>query len=379
MTIRIGSSCALSVNMSLGYAVETRILTDNSAKWQEVCKYAIDHKQYLILTPCINDGFNKPNIPTDNNWKTIIVNACKYLKSIGGNYSNCKISIINEPTKWFRDNGGKERYAHFINMAYPIVKSYGFRMGAGNMEFRDAAILGNWYGYICINSQFDDLDIHIQGSCDNEERTKNYTDFASGLATQYKKKLDCTEAFYGDITTSSGWSLLQTQLKHAERIGCANFCNVFNNIDTSVFPILSNPDVAKKWYKLCFKINGTINSNYWGHWKILMDTKHPVPNIIENIKEDDMELENFYYRNRPAYLIKRDPKGYGIAFLRKCFELSHSFIYDLALENKVKEYQSINGLLVDGKVGKETFGNMILKEDYYKFYCWTHSLWARDI
>jgi hypothetical protein len=347
--IRIGSSCALSVNMALGYVVETRILTDGSTKWQEVCKSAIANKQYLILTPCVNDGMGNTRIPSDSSWKTTIDTSCKYLKSIGANINNCKISIINEPTKFFRDNGGVEQYAHFINMAYPIVKSYGLRTAAGNMEFRDAAILGNWYGYICANSQFEYLDIHIQGSCDNEQRTKEYSDFALGLANQYKKKLDCTEAFYGDITSSGGWNLLQIQLKHAERIGCQNFCNVFNDLDTSAFKVDTKP-----WYKLCFKINGVIHSNYWGHWKILMDTKHPIPNITIPIKEDDMEL-NYVKLNsineetKTVQQILND-SGYMVVITGKC---------DANTVTKIKEFQTDNELKADGWVGKATWDKLL--------------------
>ena len=145
MTIRIGSSCALNLNMALGKVVETRILSDSSSDWQNVCKYAITNKQFLILTPCVNNEFNIPVLPTDTDWQKTIFDACKFLKSISGNYNNCKVSIINEPTKFFRNNGGVTRYTHFINLAYPIIKQFDFRTGAGNMEFYDAAVLGDWY------------------------------------------------------------------------------------------------------------------------------------------------------------------------------------------------------------------------------------------
>ena len=40
------------------------------------------------------------------------------------------------------------------------------------------------------------------------------------------------------------------------------------------------------------------------------------------------------------------------------------------------EYQSINGMLVDGKVGPETFGGLILVADYQKYYNWIQHDWA---
>ncbi len=189
--IRIGDSCCLSTNMITGKVVETRILTDNSTQWQAVSKYAIDNNIYLIVTPCVNDGYNKPHIPTDSSWTTLIKSTCEYLKFIGGNKYNCRISVINEPMKFLT----KEQYVSFINKAYPIIKSYGFSVGAGNEEFITAAAKGDMYPYILQHSLFDILDIHIQGSCDSPAKTEYWCNVAKLWATQYNKPLDCTEAF----------------------------------------------------------------------------------------------------------------------------------------------------------------------------------------
>ena len=345
--IRIGSSCALSVPMAIGYAVEARILTDGSADWRGTSKYAIDNKQYLIINPCVNDGMGKKHIPTDAEWMILIHNTCQYIKSIGGNANNSHITIINEPTKFLT----KEQYVNFINIAYPIIKSYGFIVGAGNMEFVTSAMLGDWYGYICVNAKFDILDIHIQDSCDSDTKTKQYTDYALNLATQYKKRLNCTEAFCTrwDIRTSGGWNNLLMQLKHAERIGCENFCNVFNNLDKAIFKV--NTD---NWEKLSFKVNGIINSNYWAHWKILMDTSHPVPNIYIPIEEDDMELNyvksgTINEETRTVQEILLD-SGYVLTVTGKC---------DANTVTAIKEFQADNGLKADAWVGKVTWAKLL--------------------
>ena len=343
--------------MAIGKVVETRILSDSSSDWQNVCKYAITNKQFLILTPCVNNEFNIPVLPTDTDWQKTILNACKFLKSIGGNYNNCKVSIINEPTKFFRNNGGMARYTHFINLAYPIIKQFDFRTGAGNMEFYDAAVLGDWYRYICINAKFDDLDIHIQGSCDNEKKIKKYTDYALELAKTYNKKLDCTEAFYGNIATQSGWNLLNRQLYHAERIGCANFANVFNDLRTDMFPILKDKKVLAKWTELSFKVNGVLRSNYWAHWKILMDTKAPVPNIPIIKEEDDMKLEKYYYKNKVTY--SRDKNKAGVKFIQTVINVKPDGIWGPITNEAVKDYQADFDLEVDGIVGPLTFREMM--------------------
>lgn len=355
MSIRIGSSCALSVPMAIGKVCETRILSDHT-DWQEVSKHCIDNKIYLIVTPCVNNGNNQSAIPTDDYWLKIINDACKYLRSIGGNKYNCRLSLVNEPMKWLN----KEHYAHLINIAYPIIKGYGFLVGAGNEEFIMAQAHGNMYQYILDNAKFDILDIHIQGSCDTPERTRQWTDEALSWSKYWNKPLDCTEAFYENIATSRGWELIQSQLYHAERIGCQNFCNVFNNLDVKAFPILSKPDVLAKWSEISFKVNGVIRSNYWAHWKILMDTKHPVPNIIEIIEElDDMKLS----------VLKLGSKSNQVLWLQEILELEYGFenegsfdgVYGSKTFTQVAAYQKANNLTVDGLVGKFTMVDLINK------------------
>lgn len=361
--IRIIDSCAGSVNMVTAKGAETRILSDGSIKWKEVSLHCITNKLYLIVTPCVNDGYNHATIPTDTKWKQTVSDMCTYLKGIGANKYNSKVSIINEPTKWFRDNGGVARYTHFINMAYPIVHNAGFRMGAGNMEFRDAMLLGDWYQYICHNASFDDLDIHIQASCDTEEKIRTYTDYALLLANSYGKELDCTEAFYGNITTSTGWELLKRQRYHAERIGCKNFGPVFHDLDTTVFPVLQDPKTRDKWFQLCFNINGALHSQYWPQWKYLIDNTGPVPNIYIPIEDDDMKLVN----------LKPGLKGGQIRWLQEILMLEYGYQNDFndpfdgkygnATFEQVKQYQTANGLTPDGVVGINTTLDLVFDVD----------------
>lgn len=360
MSIRIIDSCALSKEMVTGKGAETRVLTDGSTKWKEVSKYCIDSKKYLIVTPCVNDGFNKPNIPTDSNWQTLIYSTCLYLKSIGMRSYNGKVSIINEPTKFFRDSGGVARYAHFINLANPIIKQFGFRIGAGNMEFRDAELLGDWYRYICINAKFDDLDIHIQGSCDNEERIKKYTDYAKGLCNLYGKKPDCTEAFYGNIATSSGWSLINKQVYYAELIGCANFGNVFNDLRTNMFPILSDPKVLAKWTEISFMINGVPRSPYWESWQNLTESKAPVPNIKNELVRDGMIIKTIGHKTTDVQ------SGYSIELLHELLlykkyieDVENMLVYDTATRQAVESFQTDLGITVDGRVGRQAWRKFI--------------------
>lgn len=342
--------------MSIGKVIETRILTDNSSQWQSVCKYAIDNKQYLILTPCVNDGYNKANIPDSITWKDTINNACKYLKSIGGTRYNCRFSLVNEPMKWFT----REDYAYYINLAYPVIKNHGFLCGAGNEEFVMSSAHGNMYQYVLDNALFDILDIHIQGSCDTQEHIDKYTQEVKSWINYWHKPVDCTEAFYGDITTSKGYDLLLAQLAMSKELNCENFAMVFTNLDTSRFPVLSNPVVKNKWFELCFNIDGKLHSPYYNNWLEVIEANKPNPNIIEIEEFNDMKLT----------VLKPGSKGNQVLFLQEILETEYGFenplldgVYGSLTLQQVKAYQTANNLTVDGIVGKFTMVDLISKSE----------------
>lgn len=296
MSIRIGSSCALSVPMVKGYVAETRILTDNSAKWQEVAQHCIKNNIYLIVSPCVSNGYNQADVPTNYQWQTLLHESCRYLKFIGANKYNARLSLINEPMKFIT----KEKYKELIDLAVPIIHSYGFYVGCGNEEFVMSAAHGNMYQYILSNCNFDVLDLHLQGSCDSWPHIEKYLNEVKSWVMFWPKPVDCTEAFYGNVTKPEGYWLLQAQLQMAKELKCENFCNVFNNLDTSVFPILSDPEVKKKWYELCFNINGAQHSQYWQAWQNQMEINKPVPNISIPKGKDGMILPS----------VKLGTKGY---------------------------------------------------------------------
>lgn len=355
MSIRIGSSCAITKSMAIGKVIETRRYLNVEVDWVGVSKQAIQTKQYLIVTICINHNNSQYTYPNDDQWRTAVDDTCRKLKSWGGNRNNCRISLINEPMKYIT----REQYAHFINLAYPIINSHGFLCGAGNEEFLTAQAKGDMYPHILYNCMFDILDIHIQGSCNTPAKTKYWTNVAIQWATQYGRQIDCTEAFYANIATASGWTLLQSQLHHAERIGCPNFCNVFNNLVRSAFPTLD----TTRWDKLCFKIDGILRSNYWATYKILMDTKGPMPNIISIEEDDDMKLVN----------LKPGLSGGQVKWLQEILMIEYGYPNDYedpfdgkygnVTRDQVKLYQAANNLTQDGVVGIDTTLDMLFDVD----------------
>lgn len=350
------------------HIVETRQYPYRVSDCWGVTQKALNNDIYLIFTICVEENYD----PTDWEWKHRVEMVARKLISYGGNRSNCDINFINEPMNYVT----KERYVDLINLGTDQVSDR-FDTGAGNEEFKLAAAKGDMYPYILRKARFKKLYIHIQGSCLKESDCSKWTNLALNWTISHNKILDCSEANYFDVAKESGYRGLLMQLKYAEKIRCLHFPIVFIG--------LSNED---KYRWLSFIYNGkdrTVygfddNGNpksYWQDYKRIMKKKAPIIEPI--IEEEDMRLENFYYQNRPKYLIKIDPKGYGIRFLRACFGLSDSNIFDEILDAKVRQYQVDNNLLVDGKVGPETFGDMIKVEDFYKHYCWAHSLWARGL
>ena len=91
-----------------------------------------------------------------------------------------------------------------------------------------------------------------------------------------------------------------------------NFANVFNDLRTNIFSILQDKKVLAKWTELSFKVDGMLRSNYWAHWKILMNSKAPVPNlpIEEKGSKDGMILTS----------VKMGTKGYLTELVEEILE-----------------------------------------------------------
>jgi len=353
--------------MAIGKVVETRSFIGSSSRCWEVVDKAIANKQYLIFNICINrnDKSGNNNI-SDSEWKNLVNFTCKELKDRGGNRLNSRITIINEPMKYISIS----RYAQLINLAYPIVSSkYKFLMGSGNEQYTMAMSKGNMYSYILQNCNFDVLDIHLQGDCENDDDCKNIADVFKRWADTYNKQIDCTECFYSDIKTLKGWNILKMQIGHAERIGndiskgkrIPNVCNVFNNLDRKVYPdgYTNFPWDTKSWNKLCFNINGNNRSGYYGQYLDLVNSKAPVPNIPIIKKDDDMKLK----------LLKVGSKGNQVLWLQEILQEEYEFvnegeydgIYGSKTLDQVKAYQTVSGLIPDGVIGKLTTFDLIMK------------------
>ena len=208
MSIRIGSSWVLSPSGVDGYASEVRRHWFENPYWnyKGAIKKCIDSGIYLIFTQCL--GYNKtaPHpeyMPSEWEWRTRIEENVQILQNIGATKNSACISLINEPTKFFRvENGhrGVDDLIWYVNIAHDQIAGR-FELGAGNMEYYDSFVLGDWIGNLAARGHYEIDHIHIQNSCDTEQHTKQYTDYSLGLANKYGRKLSCTEAMH------TGWNM----------------------------------------------------------------------------------------------------------------------------------------------------------------------------
>lgn len=283
MAIRIGSSCVKSLAMIMpdDKVIETRRFLIYPTQWYEISRQCIEQKKFLIVTVCIGRNDKLEYMPSTLQWQNIIEDTIVKVISLGGNLNNWRLDIINEPNKYC----SKEKYVELVNIAHEQAGGR-VKIGAGCDELSYQA----FYQYLSTHGIFEVLVIHIQGACQNEAATSTLTNFAKNLANTYKRDIDCNEANYNDVATSSGYEKLKMNLRYAEKIGCANFCMVFENLDQSAF----SQDTSK-WKFLAFKVNGktrTNAGNNFNDWINITKQKAPIPNIEEY--DEDMKLKQVY-------------------------------------------------------------------------------------
>ncbi|OFW47180.1 MAG: hypothetical protein A2163_04010 [Actinobacteria bacterium RBG_13_35_12] len=366
MVIRIGDSCCKSIKMITPQSrvVEARRFLIYPTEWYGISVKCIAEKKFLILTLCIGRNDKLEYMPSESQWRNFIEDSVLSLISVGGNRVNSRIDIVNEPTKYCT----KEQYTWLVNIAHSQIAGR-LKMGAGCEELN----FTEFYQYLSSHGNFEVLVIHIQGACSDEQKTSYYTNIAKNLAVSYKREIDCNEACYSNVATSDGFSKLKMQLKYAEKIGCSNFCNVFNDLDRSAF----SQDTSK-WDFLCFKINGKLRSgasaNY-NEWIGLMNSKAPIPNIVPLpiIEEEDMKLK----------VLQIGSKGNQVKWLQQILKMEYEFENTGGYDGKfgtitdiqVREYQIANGETVDGKVGKDTTTALIVNAgNYYSPEYWKTKL-----
>jgi len=359
-------------------------LSDNSLINQVLDRYIIDNLYTIPITArkiaeqakinnlyfIINNNsqwFNK-DIPPGYYGK--ISGACaSALERLGRTKDNSAIALMNEPNKfgdenWYLDCVDWSNY--YVKGRYPLIL-----INDEYYCYNNDYILENT-GYIK-NRLFG---VHLLSCLGYPPKLKNI-EYAATTAAKWGLPVICTEggSWFKSYESLEGWNVIKKLIDK---------CNSLNYFGCAIVMPDINITCRRKYYPLLgFRVwtddykNLKSESKYWNDFvnyiKEFKDIKEPI------IGDDDMKLEKFYYQDRPINLIKIDIKGFGIRFLRVCFGLSDSNVFNAALTNEVRLYQANKGLLIDGIVGPETFGDMIKTADFYKHYCWVHSLWARGL
>lgn len=364
MSIRIGNSCTLSKKMitSKSKCVETRrFLNYDISDWYGISQKCISEKKFLIVTICIDKNDVIEYFPSEFEWRVIVEDTKLKLLTLGANWNNVRVDIINEPVKPRKGlNLTKEQYANYINIAHNQMKGK-LPIGAGCEEPLTAQAKGDMIPYICRNSNFEYLIIHIQGSCDTEQKTVYWINTYKNYAVTYKKILDCNEANLKNPCTSGGYNLLKAQLRQSELAGIPDFPIVFENLDTTAF-IGVEKRVIDYFKTLSFQVNGDTRcpGNY-NDWINLIEAKAPISNIKELPiieEEEDMKLQ----------VLKIGSKGNQVLWLQEILDLEYGFenplldgVYGNLTLIQVKAYQTVNNLTIDGIVGKFTMIDLIEK------------------
>jgi hypothetical protein len=334
--------------------------------------FCLENNIYIIVNIMLRKGEEKDKFYNEQEWRKHVDGIVVGMLTKEPSATKWRITIANEPMKYI----SKEKYTSYINIACDQVKkARGYKhvkIGAGNEEFSKAAESG-MYEHILKNCpMLDYLDIHIQAAVINrttgrvmDGNLEYYGNVAKAWAKKYNLKLSCTEANWCNVAKKEGYEDLIKMYNKALEIGCEDFDVVF--IDYS----------GKNEYKwLCFKVDGKEHSKYWNDFKKLIKKD----DLIKPIEEgEDMFLERLYYKGRPSKLIKVDPKGHGIRILRAYFNLFDANEFDDALDAKVREFQIANNLLVDGKVGSDTFTELMVTERWSKAFSLIYTRYLQGV
>ena len=268
-------------------------------------------------------------------------------------------SLMNEPGK----RHSTIEYTNYVNAAKAETRHY--KIIAGNDEYN----MLDW-NYLLDNGTFDILGVHPLSSLGYPANWNILNNWAD-MATERSKPYMITEggSWFKSYFSLEGYTVIKNLILRAKNLGYLATLIVLLDVNEGSYPKLGFRRFTKDYKTL------TSTSDYWDDF-IALANREGNKYIQPIVEDDDMKLDSLYYKDRPIEKYVRDPAGRGIMFLRQCFKLSSSNVFDAALDSEVRNYQIANGLVVDGKVGPKTFGRLILEADYQKFYNWIHHDWA---
>lgn len=63
--------------------------------------------------------------------------------------------------------------------------------------------------------------------------------------------------------------------------------------------------------------------------------------------------------NYPGIILKYRPKGASVKLIQQKFGIEVDVDFGIITEKEIKKFQKVKGLVIDGRVGMETWGKLI--------------------
>ena len=327
-------------------SAELRFWRGDEQIFKDNIKACLANNIYMICNLDFHKDISGGHYPFDPNR----INDMLTIMDQGGcNRENSRITIENEPMKYW----SKEEYAVMVNSSHNSIAGR-WDMGAGNEEFGLSAAKGNMYYHILENCNFEYLDIHIQSTMIGDDwrviqsRVHHWLNQARVWASDYNKRLSCTEANWSKIETAIGHADLMWERDQAKLYGCEDFNIVF----------IDGLTTTKHW--LDYQINGNQNSVYWPDLKQRMiDEIIPINDegrdgmIVETIGPLEQDID---YGNRVTLLHQVLVATNNM----DAEDIDKYYQFDAATEAAVRFFQeslkvTMPWITVDGRIGRQTW------------------------
>ena len=356
------------IKHELAYAIFTDFAFSKPLTLKGILDDCIKYKIIPIINLCITEGTWKDHARLSPVQCARIGGILRdYLKSRGFVKGSAYETCFNEPNT---DGGlSTSEACQYWNELHDKVGN-DFDVIYGNDEMGN--LDWNYLGKNCRAKVMGTHFLSCMGSWTDPKKNWHRIENAKTTANLYKKKLICVEG--------GSWFKDFCKEGHQINLDIMAECKKYDIDCLIVLPDV-NEETKKEWKLLGYRVfNNDFTkqvggcSDKFNEFINYIKLNGTIPNFE---KEEDMKLEKYYYKGKVSF--PNDKGKYGHRFLRACFRLFDSNIFDETLDIKLRQYQVDNNLLVDGIVGPETFGNMIKEEDFYKHYCWVHSLWARGL
>ena len=327
-------------------------------------KEFLDSCEFLDVVPLVNLNFGRRIWDVDkrpSRWKSkytyaqwqrlsrLVVEIINQQYSFSEQY----LQVFNEPLKWL-DRHETGLYTRATNHGIgghrnnlPIV--------IGNEEWDLASAKGNAYHYWCVHfaQDFDYIGAHPLSSIMNNAYWKIRA--WKELADQYGKKIMATEAGAWELnyTSPAGHERNKKIILECKKYGY-RLCNiVLVDSNDSYFPRLG----YRGWDKYYTRIVSVPSMGSVTYFQDFL-------NFIKVHGHKEQEPIEEEIEDMKLYLLRRGVEGNFVQWLQEILDIEYGFENDFhnpydgkfgpATETQVREYQTANGLQVDGIVGKET-------------------------